>query len=328
MWNVPGVPNIFQVDQNNFEGAALALFRAQAHENQVYREYLRVLGVDPFRISRLADVPFLPIRFFKTHSVTTGSISGDLFFESSGTTGSVNSRHWVKDPGLYVRSFVSGFRHFYGEPSDWCILGLLPGYLERPHSSLVYMVEELVRLSGHPASGFYLYDHERLAQQLELLSKTGQRVLLIGVTFALLDFAAAFKLSLPGAVVMETGGMKGRREEWTRDQVHAFLMERLGVSAVHSEYGMTELLSQGYSFGDGLFRSVPWMRVLVREEDDPFSIRSFGRGVLNVVDLANVWSCAFIGTEDVGRVEADGGFEVLGRMDNSDVRGCSLMLTL
>lgn len=328
MFNVFSEENIFRVDENSFDGEALALFRFQAEHSPVYRDYIRALGVDPGRVSRVAEIPFLPIRFFKTHPVTTTAFAPDLLFESSGTTGTVNSKHWVKEPGLYERSFLEGFRHFYGEPEDWCILGLLPSYLERKHSSLVYMVEHLVRLSGHPAGGFYLYEHERLAQQLDSLEREGQKTLLIGVTFGLLDFATEHRLSLKHTVVMETGGMKGRKEEWTREQVHGLLQERLGVAAVHSEYGMTELLSQGYSKGDGIFRSVPWMRLYVREEDDPLSIRDRGKGVLNVIDLANIYSCAFIGTEDLGHIHPDGSFEVLGRVDNSDIRGCSLLLTM
>ncbi|TDX00805.1 LuxE/PaaK family acyltransferase [Dinghuibacter silviterrae] len=328
MFNVSYEGNIFQAGENSFEDEALALFRFQSVHNPLYRDYIRALGVDPGRVNRMTDIPFLPIRFFKTHTVTTTSFDPGLYFESSGTTGSVNSRHWVKDPGLYERSFVEGFRRFYGEPKDWCILGLLPNYLERGHSSLVYMVDHLVRLSGHPAGGFYLYEHERLAQQLDSLEKQGQQTLLIGVTFGLLDFAQEYALPLRHTVVMETGGMKGRREEWTRDQVHSMLRERLGVDAVHSEYGMTELLSQGYSKGGGIFHTVPWMRLLVREEDDPLAVRAEGKGVLNVIDLANVYSCAFIATEDLGNIYPDGGFEVLGRVDNSDIRGCSLLLTM
>jgi hypothetical protein len=328
MFNVSYDRNIFQAGENSFDDEALALFRFQAEQNPLYRDYIRALRVDPTRVTRVTDIPFLPIRFFKTHTVTTTAFPPGLYFESSGTTGSVNSRHWVKDPGLYERSFMEGFRRFYGDPRDWCILGLLPSYLERGHSSLVYMVDHLVRESGHPAGGFYLYEHERLAQQLVSLEEQGQQTLLIGVTFGLLDFAQDRSLSLRHTVVMETGGMKGRREEWTREQVHAMLRERLGVDGVHSEYGMTELLSQGYSKGGGIFHGVPWMRLLVREEDDPLSVRPEGKGVLNVIDLANVYSCAFLATEDLGHVYADGGFEVLGRVDNSDIRGCSLLLTM
>ena len=325
--NVFDDSNIFQVTENSFEDQALALFRFQAEQNQVYRAYIQALGVNPGDIHKVADIPFLPIRFFKTHTVATG-FKGDLLFESSGTTRMVNSRHWVKDPALYERSFLEGFRRFYGEPEDWCILGLLPSYLERGHSSLVYMVDHLVKKSNHPAGGFYLYEHERLAQQLDFLEQEGQPTLLIGVTFGLLDFAKGRRLSLRHTVIMETGGMKGRREELTREEVHAELLQQLGTDKIHSEYGMTELLSQGYSKGDGIFHSVPWMRMYVREEDDPMAVRPSGKGALNVIDLANVYSCAFIGTEDLGHIHPDGGFEVLGRMDNSDIRGCSLLLTM
>jgi phenylacetate-coenzyme A ligase PaaK-like adenylate-forming protein len=328
MFNVFNEENIFRAAQNSFDREALSLFRFQAEHSPVYSDYIRALGVDPGQVRQVGDIPFLPIRFFKTHQITTTAFVPDLLFESSGTTGMVNSKHWVKDPALYERSFLEGFRHFYGEPEDWCILGLLPSYLERRHSSLVYMVERLIRLSGHPAGGFYLYEHERLAQQLDSLEREGQKTLLIGVTFGLLDFATEHALSLKHTVVMETGGMKGRKEEWTREQVHGFLRERLGVAAVHSEYGMTELLSQGYSKGEGIFQSVPWMRLYVREEDDPLSVRDRGKGVLNVIDLANIYSCAFIGTEDLGHIHPDGSFEVLGRVDNSDIRGCSLLLTM
>jgi phenylacetate-coenzyme A ligase PaaK-like adenylate-forming protein len=328
MVNVSFDLNIFQVTTNSFEEYALALFRFQAEHSPVYREYIRVLGVDPSTVDRISGIPFLPIRFFKTHRITTTAFDPALLFESSGTTGTVNSKHWVRDPAVYEESFLKGFRHFYGPPEDWCVLGLLPSYLERRHSSLVYMVEELVKRSGHPASGFYLYEHERLAQELVRLEQMAQPTLLIGVTFGLLDFADQYSLKLNHTVLMETGGMKGRREEWTRQRVHELLKERFGVQSVHSEYGMTELLSQGYSKGEGIFQPVPWLKVYIREEDDPFVIRKEGKGVLNIIDLANVYSCAFIGTEDMGTVYGDGSFEVLGRLDNSDIRGCSLMLTM
>ena len=328
MVNVSFDLNIFQVTKNSFETEALALFRFQAEHSPVYRDYIRVLGVDPSKVDRISAIPFLPIRFFKTHTVATTGVKPSLLFEISGTTGTINSKHWVRDPGLYEQSFLQGFHQFYGPPEEWCILGLLPSYMERRHSSLVYMVEELVKRSGHPASGFYLYEHERLAQQLALLEQSAQQTMLFGVTFGLLDFADQYALNLTHTVVMETGGMKGRREEWTREQVHGWLKERWGLGAIHSEYGMTELLSQGYSKGNGIFYSVPWMRLYVRDEDDPLNIREQGKGVLNIIDMANIYSCAFIGTEDVGTVYPDGGFEVLGRLDNSDIRGCSLMLSL
>jgi phenylacetate-coenzyme A ligase PaaK-like adenylate-forming protein len=328
MWNDLYAGNIFQVNQNNFEAEALALFRFQAEKNTVYREYIDLLGIDPLKVSRLNEIPFLPIEFFKTHRVATTEFTTDLLFESSGTTGMVQSQHWVKDPAIYERSFLEGFHLFYGNVENWCVLGLLPSYLERRHSSLVYMVEELVKRCGHPSSGFYLYEHEKLETQLKALEASGQKTLLIGVTFGLLDFADERGMDLKHTVVMETGGMKGRRQEWTRQEVHQLLKEKLGVAAVHSEYGMTELLSQAYSYGEGIFRPVPWLKMFVREEDDPLKMYPEGKGVLNIIDLANIYSCAFIATQDLGQVYPDGRFEVLGRIDHSDVRGCSLMLAM
>ena len=235
----------------------------------------------------------------------------------------VTSRHLVRDLGLYRRSLLTGFEQFYGPASDWCIIGLLPAYLERSDSSLVYMVNELIASGGHPDSGFYLYEYEAMHGLLQRLEAAGQKTLLIGVTFALLDFAERYSLELKHTVVVETGGMKGRREEITREELHAVLRERLGVAVVHAEYGMTELLSQAWSFGEGVFRCPGWMKVLVRNEDDPLEVRIRGEGLINVIDLANVWSCAFIATDDVGVLRSDGGFTVAGRVDNSDIRGCS-----
>lgn len=249
-----------------------------------------------------------------------------MVFESSGTSGHASARHVVRELGLYRESFVKGFEFFYGDPQDYCILGLLPAYLERKGSSLVYMVEELIRLSGHAQSGFYLYDFEKLHTVLQELEKKQQQTLLIGVSFALLDFAEKYSMRLSHTQVMETGGMKGRRKELTRIELHEILEKKLGVSRVHSEYGMTELLSQAYSFGKGLYQPVPWMKILVRDEDDPLQIRPSGEGLLNVIDLANRDSCAFIATDDVVNLHEDGSFEVLGRMDTSDIRGCSLLV--
>lgn len=308
----------------------MAIFRYQALHNQVYKEYIELLGLDPGKIDRLEKVPFLPIRFFKSHTVVTDTFIPELEFESSGTTGMQTSRHLVKDASIYRKSFLAGFHEFYGKPEEFCIIGLLPSYLERKHSSLVYMVEELVRLSGHKHSGFYLYEHDRLHEVLEELEAAGQKTLLIGVTFGLLDFAEKYSMNLSHTTVMETGGMKGRREEWTRSDVHDYLKEKLGIAVVHSEYGMTELLSQGYSFGNGLFKSSSSMRILIRENEDPFQVSGASmnlvRGIINVIDLANIWSCSFIATDDAGTLYPDGSFEVLGRVDNSDIRGCSLMV--
>ena len=320
------IDKIFGAQSIDFEELSLALFHYQYHHNPIYGQYAAAVGRGPASVQKTADIPFLPISFFKSHTVTSTAFSPAAVFESSGTTQTVNSRHYIKDLSLYTRSFLQAFGLFYGLPRGWCILGLLPSYLERKGSSLVVMVDELVKQSGHPLSGFYLYDHEKLALVLQQLEQQGQKTLLIGVTFALLDFAEQYSLRLDNTVVMETGGMKGRREEWTRPEVHAFLKERLGTAAIHSEYGMTELLSQAYSYGDGIFHCPPWMKVVLREEDDPLALSRSGTGLINVIDLANVYSCSFIATDDVGKLYPDGSFEVMGRRDNSDLRGCSLMV--
>ncbi|MDE3254197.1 MAG: acyl transferase [Bacteroidota bacterium] len=322
------VNNIFSLtaDASAFDQQSLAVFRFQYEQNPVYRKWVDLMQKDPATIKTLMDIPALPISFFKTETVKTTDFRESLVFESSGTTRSNTSKHYVKDPALYQRSFLDAFRLFYGNPSDWCILGLLPSYLERQHSSLVYMVDELIRLSAHPSSGFYLNEHALLSERLQQLENSGQKTLLIGVTFGLLDFAAEFPQQLRNTIVMETGGMKGRRKELTRAEVHAILSQYLGVTEIHSEYGMTELLSQAYSKGKGRFFCPPWMKVVVRDEEDPLSIHPIGRGILQVIDLANVYSSAFIATEDVGQVLEDGSFEIWGRLDNSDIRGCSLLV--
>jgi hypothetical protein len=312
---------VFSTDEAHFEELAVDLFHFQYKHNPVYNQYVNSLPIVGRDVRSLADIPFLPIQCFKSHT-----IEAEVVFESSGTTKTINSRHYVKDAGLYKRSFLTAFEQFYGPTAGWCVIGLLPNYLERRHSSLVVMVDELIRQSGHPASGFYLYEHEKLHSVLQQLEAQGQKTILIGVTFALLDFAEKFPLLLKHTIIMETGGMKGRREEITRQQVHDILKAAFGLPAIHAEYGMTELLSQAYAAGEGILHCPPWMKVLVREEDDPFAVHAAGTGVLNVVDLANIYSCSFIATEDVGRVYENGSFEVQGRMDNSDIRGCSLMV--
>lgn len=319
---------IFSSDGSDLEALSLETFRFQYRENALYRAYTDALRIQPDKVRSLAQIPFLPIQFFKTHQVTCGTFEPQLVFESSGTTQTINSRHLVKEAAIYEQSFLTAFERFYGPVRDFVVVGLLPSYLERQHSSLVYMVQDMVKRSEHPASGFYLYEHDKLYHQLQELEARGQKTLLIGVTFGLLDFAEQYALQLKNTIVMETGGMKGRREEWTRDQVHAFLKERLGCSQIHAEYGMTELLSQAYSYGQGLFNTPPWMKVLVRDENDPFQLYTEkAAGVINVVDLANVYSCSFIATEDIGRLHEHGTFEVLGRLDNSALRGCSLMVS-
>lgn len=316
---------IFNVSATGFDALSLAVFRFQFDHNPLYRAFTQALHIRPESVTSPTSIPFLPIHFFKTHAVAAGTFDAELVFESSGTTRTGNSRHLVRDAGLYRQSFASAFELFYGSITDWCIIGLLPSYLERGQSSLVVMVDELIKKSQHPASGFYLYEHERLMAHIAANEHSGQKTLLIGVTFALLDLAAAWPRPLRHTIVMETGGMKGRRKEITREEVHGILKKAWQLPAIHSEYGMTELLSQAYSHGDGIFQCPPWLRVMVRDEDDPLTMANASRGLINVIDLANLHSCSFIATDDIGLLHAGGAFEVMGRMDNSDVRGCSLM---
>ncbi len=308
------------------EAFALDIFRLQAANNPVYASFLEALKIDPLLVSSVDKIPYLPIRFFKTQEVKTGSFEPQAVFESSGTSGMTHSRHLVKDLSLYEKSFTRGFEFFYGPVQDWCIIGLLPSYLERKNSSLVCMTDRLIRLSGHPQSGFYLDQYEVLLSVLKDLEKQGQKTWLIGVSFALLDFAEKFSAGLRNTVIIETGGMKGRGPEMIREELHAIIKRSFGVPAVHSEYGMTELLSQAYSKGGGLFHCPPWMKILLRDEEDPFVVKHTGTGTINVIDLANIHSCSFIATDDAGKLYPDGSFEVLGRVDGSDLRGCSLML--
>lgn len=316
---------IFTAVEANFDEIALRVFRFQYEHNPVYRQYCELMRLNKEGPSTIDQVPFLPISFFKTHQVTTTSFEPQSVFESSGTTNTVNSRHYVKDLAIYRRSFSEAFQVFYGSPADWCIIALLPSYLERSNSSLVTMAANLIQQTGHPGSGFYLDEREKLRLTLARVERLQQKTLLIGVTFALLDFAEHCAMKLDHTIIMETGGMKGRRKELTRQQVHEKLRSSFQVSHIHSEYGMTELLSQAYSSQDGIFSCPPWMRLLVREEDDPLSTHSRGKGALNVIDLANLYSCAFIATDDGGEVYSNGSFEVLGRLDHADIRGCSLL---
>ena len=324
---------IFDTDAESFENLALDIFRYQYSNNELYRQYCNILKVRSEQVNQLKDIPFLPIRFFKSHVVlSTGLNDNLLFFESSGTTGSVNSRHYVKDPGLYEQSFLKHFTERYGNPEKYCILGLLPSYLERINASLVYMTDRLIKESRHPHSGFYLYDFEKLHERLVQNEKENQPTLLIGVSYALVDFALAFPMELKTTIVMETGGMKGRRKELTRTELHEILCRQFSLKTIHSEYGMTELLSQAYSPGHGRFHCPSWMKILLRAEDDPLDTiapelnSNFISGAVNIIDLANLYSCSFIATEDTGKLYADGSFEIIGRLENSDIRGCGLML--
>ncbi len=330
--NIDLEKRIFAASDDNFTELAIELFQFQFQHNAVYQKYCNTLNVTGNEVESIEKIPFLPIQFFKSHTVTTTDFEAMATFKSSGTTTTVNSRHFVKDLDLYKKSFKAGFERFYGTPKTKCILGLLPSYLERKNSSLVFMVDELINESTNSLSGFYLYEYDKLHRTILHNEILKQPTILIGVTYALLDFAEKYPMQLRNTIILETGGMKGRREEMTRQEVHAELQNNLGVALVHSEYGMTELLSQAYSKGDGIFHCPPWMKVLIREEDDPFSIilhdavkeKPF-TGSINIIDLANIYSCSFIATEDAGRLYSNKSFEVLGRMDNSDIRGCSLM---
>jgi hypothetical protein len=320
--------NIFQLQHQDFENAAIALFQQQYKTNKVYHAWVDALKqTTHYSPTQLIDIPFLPISFFKTHSVKSGDFESEIVFESSGTTGMTSSKHYVDSLEWYTKSFTTAFNLFYGDVKEYCIIGLLPSYLERKGSSLVKMVDELILQSKHPQSGFYLNELERLMQVLQQLKAQEQPVLLIGVTFGLLELATLFPENLGNqTIIMETGGMKGRRKEMTREEVHQILQQAFGTETIHSEYGMTELLSQAYSKGNGRFYCPPWMKVMVRSTDDPLALQEHGKGVLNIIDLANKCSCSFIATDDIGVVYEDGSFEVQGRIDNSDLRGCNLLV--
>lgn len=317
---------IFTRAENDFEALALNIFRYQAVHCTPYNRFLSLLDKNPDSISSLQEIPFLPIEFFKSERIIANGLAEEMIFTSSGTTGDQTSQHYVADLSLYHQSFRRAFESSYGSVEEWAILALLPSYLERKGSSLVYMCDHLIKSSRSELSGFFLHDFQALKTKLESAKNLRQKTMLIGVTFALLDFAESHPFSFPDLVVMETGGMKGRRQELTRVEVHGILKSAFGVSAIHSEYGMTELLSQAYSAGNGIFNCPPWMRVLIRDTEDPFSYVKTGQsGGLNVIDLANVNSCSFLATQDLGRQFIDGSLEVLGRFDHSDVRGCNLM---
>ncbi|MCP4309872.1 MAG: acyl transferase [Bacteroidetes bacterium] len=321
---------IFRItDLETFRAAALEVFHFQARSVPVYREYLATLRVDPREVRRVEEIPFLPVEFFKSHRVIREGLKPEVIFESSGTMLSTPSRHHVANVSLYRDSFMKGFVKFYGPPKQLCILALLPSYMERSGSSLIYMMDHLIDQSEHPDRGFYLDNLEELSSILQKRNGDGHPTLLLGVSFALLDLAEQFPVKLQDNItVMETGGMKGRRVEMVRGELHETLTAAFGTAAIHSEYGMTELLSQAYSSGEGIFRCPPWMDVLIRDPTDPFSLLDKGSsGGLSIIDLANIYSCSFIATGDLGRRSGDGSFEVLGRFDHSDIRGCNLLVS-
>ncbi len=318
---------IFSIDNAGFENLALEVFRQQYQQLEIYRAFCDSLKRSPGRVKGLADIPFLPVDFFKNYRIITADKEASVIFESSGTTGTIPSRHYVADTGLYERSFLLAFEQFYGRYGEYAILALLPSYLERGNSSLVYMADKLIRLSGKEQSGFFLDEFDKLSQVLAELKAKKQKTILLGVTYALLDFAETHPIHFPELIIMETGGMKGRREELTRVEVHQKLQQAFGVAMVHSEYGMTELLSQGYSKGKGVFYTPSWMKILMRDIYDPLLLVENGTvGGINIIDLANLYSCSFIATADLGRVNQDGSFEILGRIDNAEIRGCNLMV--
>ena len=348
--------DIFTISsQKQFEKTALKVFRFQHENNKVYRDFCDFLKVNPQQVKSLQQIPFLPIQFFKSHNVVSNTNPAEVTFTSSGTTGMVTSKHLVTDVSLYEESYRKGFSEFYGNIEDYVVLALLPSYLEREGSSLIYMVEDLIKLSNQPESGFYLHNHDDLIKKLTALDESGQNVILIGVTYALLDLIETFnnkqssvenekkvldnfgqktenlskkhQFQLKNTIIMETGGMKGKRKEMIREELHEQLCKGFGVNAIHSEYGMTELLGQAYSLGEGVFECPSWMHILVRDPEDALTYVKDGKtGGINVIDLANINSCSFIATQDLGKKNPNNSFEVLGRFDNSDIRGCNLMV--
>jgi phenylacetate-coenzyme A ligase PaaK-like adenylate-forming protein len=310
-----------------FTKTALEVFKHQFKNNKVYRSFCDLINKHPSDVKRVEEIPFLPIQFFKSRKVLSSSDKIQEIFTSSGTTGSVTSKHFVTDIYLYKKSYLSGFAHFYGNIEEYTVLALLPSYLERNGSSLVFMVDDLIAKSKNSDSGFYLNNLDELAKKLINLDKKGQKILLIGVSFALLDLIEKHQFKLKNTIVMETGGMKGRRKELIRNELHQLLQEGFGVAEIQSEYGMTELLSQAYSKGNGVFETPPWMKILTRDTEDALSILPKEKaGGINIIDLANYNSCSFIATQDLGKVYENGSFEIIGRFDNSDIRGCNLMV--
>lgn len=314
-------------NQSDFKTCALQVFRHQFKNNAIYRSFCDLLYIHSSDVKKVEEIPFLPIQFFKSHAVLSSTQAVKETFTSSGTTGSSVSKHMVTDLSWYTKSYTKGFEYFYGPIEEYTVLGLLPNYLERDGSSLIYMVDDFIKKSNKPSSGFYLNNLTELSKTLIALDKKGEKVLLIGVTFALLDLIERQQFKLQNTIIMETGGMKGRRKEIIRNELHEILCAGFGVSKIHSEYGMTELLSQGYSSGDGVFDCPPWMKILARDTEDALTMVGTNKtGGLNVIDLANYNSCSFIATQDLGKVDNNGSFEVLGRFDHSDIRGCNLMV--
>jgi len=317
-----------QINSVCFDEICMELFNYQAQENKLYRDFINLLGLNPKDITIPLQIPFLPISFFKTKKIKSGNWEEDLIFKSSATTGSVQSNHYVSDRNFYLNNCINGFSKFYGSPRDYAVLALLPSYLEREGSSLILMTEYFIKLSKYKESGFFLNNMDELAQSLQMCMDKNIPVILLGVSFALLDFAEKYSMPLQNVIIMETGGMKGRRKELLRDEMHLILKEAFKVDAIHSEYGMTELLSQAYSRGNGVFNCSDTMKILIRDSSDPLTLLPAGRnGAINIIDLANIDSCAFIASDDIGKLNNDESFEILGRLDSGDLRGCNLLVS-
>lgn len=319
---------IFEVNNSrDFNALSLKIFHFQYENTEVFRNFVDYLNVDVEEIKHYSEIPFLPIELFKKHKIVVDGLPAEEIFSSSGTTGQQNSRHFVAKTDLYNTSFTKGFELVFGKVDNYVIISLLPSYLEQGSSSLVYMAGKLMELTGQAESGFYLHDYKRLSLLLEKLRQEHKKVMLLGVTYALLDLAEQYPVNFHDMVLVETGGMKGRRQEMIREDLHKKLKKSFGVEKIFSEYGMTELLSQAWSIGDGVFETPPWMKILIRDVNDPFSLIPENRsGGINVIDLANLYSCSFIATSDLGKQFSNGNFSVLGRFDHSDVRGCNLMV--
>lgn len=314
-------------DDISFNEVALEVFRHQADTSPIYKKYINSLGINAKDIMHYSKIPFLPIQFFKTQNIIESGKNPTITFSSSGTTGMINSQHHVVDLDWYHQSFKKAFELFYGNIEEIAIVALLPSYLERDGSSLIYMIDDLIKSSKQPESNYFLYNHEELCQTLLELKQKQTPTILIGVTYALLDFIENYSIDFPDLIVMETGGMKGKRKEMVKEELHKILCTGFSVDQIHSEYGMTELLSQGYSTGQGLFKTPPWMKIMIRDTNDPLSLLNNQKtGAVNVIDLANYHSCSFIATQDLGRLNPNNTFEILGRFDNADIRGCNLLV--
>ncbi len=322
------IKDIFSIkNEEQFNKICLQIFEYQYNYNDVYKRYVNELNLNKLKIEHYRSIPFLPIDFFKTHNIISSNKKIKTTFRSSGTTGITTSEHHITDLSIYEKSFIKAFEKFYGKINDYVFLALLPSYSERNDSSLIYMVEKLMKISSKPDNGFYLYNHEDLFNKLQELENKNQKTILIGVSFALIDFFETYKISLKNISIIETGGMKGRKKEIVREELHKIIKNATGLKNIHSEYGMTELLSQAYALEENKYSAPAWMKVLIRDTNDPFTFLKKGQsGGINIIDLANINSCSFIETKDLGKVHSDNSFEVLGRFDNSDVRGCNLMV--